>query len=267
MGTPPPAGPPGGRSRELHELAEAMGAVARWVHGAGGRLDGLSRAALERVPGAEGCSVTVLEEDRFETEAATHDWARRADALQYELRRGPCVEAVLTEGVYVSGEVSGDPRWGEWGPRVAADEGVRSVLAHRLVLHGERRALASLNVYARRPRAFDDAAVHLGVLLAAHGALLVTALMARDAAADLAAALQSNREVGMAMGVLMHRHRLTRDEAFDVLRVASQDSDRSLVEVATDVVDTGDLVGLRLPLGGHEAADGASEPGAAPPSG
>lgn len=234
-----------------------MGAVTQWVHGAGGRLDGLAKAALERIPGAESCSVTVLEQDRLQTEAATHDWARRADALQYELRRGPCVEAVLNDSVYVSGEVSDDPRWGRWGPQVAADHGVRSVLAHRLVLHGEGRALASLNVYARRPEAFDDDAVHLGVLLAAHGALLVTALMARDAAEDLAAALQTNREVGLAMGVLMHRHRLTRDQAFDVLRVAAQDSDRSLVEVATDVVDTGDLAALSLPLGPHELDGGA----------
>ena len=63
------------------------------------------------------------------------------------------------------------------------------------------------------------------------------------------------------MGVLMHRHRLTRDEAFDVLRLASQDSDRALVEVVTDVVETGDLSSLRSPLGGHGPEEGSPSTG------
>lgn len=229
------------RSSHLHEVAAAMGDVTRWVDAAGGRLEGLAEATLQRMPGAEGVSVSLLDRGRFTTAASTHDWARECDDLQYELGHGPCVDAVLEKGVFVSGEVSADARWPDWGARVMADHGVHSVLAHRLVLHGERTALASLNTYSRRPDAFDDASVHLGVLLAAHGALLVSALMARDAAADLAGALQGNREVGVAMGVLMHRHRVTRDEAFDLLRVASQARACSLEEVATHVVDTGDL--------------------------
>ena len=259
--SPDSRGPAAARSRELHDLAAAMGAVARSVHGAGGRLDGLAEASREAIPGAEGVSVTTLERGTFRTEAATHEWARSADGLQYELGRGPCVEAVLHDNVYLSGDVSGDPRWGDWGPRVSADVGVRSVLALRLVLHGERQALASLNVYARRPHAFDDRALHLGVLLAAHGALLVTALMVRDVAADLAATLQTNREVGVAMGVLMHRHSLTRDEAFDLLRLASQDSGRSLVDVATAVVEDDDLSLLRGPLGRSQGRENTSAEG------
>jgi ANTAR domain/GAF domain len=253
--SPEPEARPGPRSQELHELASAMSAVTRWVHGAGGRLDGLADAALERIPGAQGASVSLLERGRFTTAATTHDWAKAADDLQYTLGRGPCVEAVLDEGVYMSGDVAADPRWGEWGPRVHAEEGVRSVLANRLVLHGDRTALASLNVYSREADAFDDDALHFSVLLAAHGAMLVTALMAQDAAEDLAGALQTNREVGVAMGVLMHRHRLTRDAAFDLLTLASQDTDRSLVEVATEVVEAGDLTMLHRPLGRPSVQD------------
>ena len=39
----------------------------------------------------------------------------------------------------------------------------------------------------------------------------------------------------------MHQHRITREQAFDLLRVASQDSNRKLADVATDVADTGVL--------------------------
>ena len=70
------------------------------------------------------------------------------------------------------------------------------------------------------------------LVLATHGSLLVSALMARDVAANLAGTLQANREVGVAMGVLMYRHRLTRDQAFDLLRLAGQQNGLSLAEVA-----------------------------------
>ena len=45
----------------------------------------------------------------------------------------------------------------------------------------------------------------------------------------------------MAMGVLMARHHVTRDEAFAMLRRTSQDSNRKVADVAADVVDTGQL--------------------------
>ena len=45
----------------------------------------------------------------------------------------------------------------------------------------------------------------------------------------------------------MQRHNLTREQAFDVLRVASQDSNRKLSAVASDVADTGTLAIQRWP--------------------
>jgi AmiR/NasT family two-component response regulator len=43
------------------------------------------------------------------------------------------------------------------------------------------------------------------------------------------------------MGVLMARHRVTRDQAFGLLRMASQNSNRKLHDVALQVADTGSL--------------------------
>ena len=99
-------------------------------------------------------------------------------------------------------------------------------------------------------------------MLATHGSLLLTAVMARDVAANLADTLQANREVGIAMGVLMHRHRLTRDQAFDLLRLASQENTLALADVAAAVADSGDLTMLQPPLGG-----GGGPPAAARASG
>jgi len=69
----------------------------------------------------------------------------------------------------------------------------------------------------------------------------VNGVLAEDRARNLEPALQSNRQIGVAIGVLMHQHRLTQVEAFDVLRAASQDSNRKLADIALEVIDTGTL--------------------------
>lgn len=246
------------RSSELRELADALGAVTRRVGVGGGEpLDRLAAATLDAVPSADAVSLTVLESGRFATRTATDDLALRADVLQYELGQGPCVDAVLENAANLSGDIAHDSRWADWGRRVASDLGVHSTLAYRLLLEGHPEAVASLNVYARAVDAFDEEALHRGVVLAAHGSLLMTAIMARDVAEALAGSLQANREVGIAMGVLMHRHRLTRDQAFDLLRLESQETSTSLADVAAAVAEAGDVRGLRLPLGGRRAS-GAS---------
>ena len=43
------------------------------------------------------------------------------------------------------------------------------------------------------------------------------------------------------MGVLMARHHLTADQAFDTLRMASQNTNRRMAEIALDVAETGEM--------------------------
>jgi hypothetical protein len=73
---------------------------------------------------------------------------------------------------------------------------------------------------------------------------------ARDKIANLERALTSSRRIGAAMGVLMYRHKITMDQAFDLLRVASQVTHRKLRDVAEDVLTSGELT---LPHGLHKA--------------
>ena len=87
----------------------------------------------------------------------------------------------------------------------------------------------------------------IGLVLATHGSLFVTAMLARHRADNLMRALESNREIGVAMGILMQRHHLTREQAFDVLRIASQDANRKLADIAAEVAVTGILAIRRWP--------------------
>ena len=59
-------------------------------------------------------------------------------------------------------------------------------------------------------------------------------------AGNLTDALRTRELIGQAQGILMERERITADQAFDVLRRASQHMNIKLREVAETLVDTGE---------------------------
>jgi AmiR/NasT family two-component response regulator len=67
-------------------------------------------------------------------------------------------------------------------------------------------------------------------------------------ARNLAEALQTRELIGQAQGILMERERITTDQAFDVLRRASQHMNIKLREVAQTLVDTGAPPDTGLPV-------------------
>ena len=68
---------------------------------------------------------------------------------------------------------------------------------------------------------------------------------------DLERALESNREIGVAMGILMAREMCTQSQAFNRLRTASQQLNRKRRDIADDVKRTG-----QLPSGHRSASEG-----------
>jgi hypothetical protein len=228
---------------DLVEVAEAMRLLSeRMTDRADQSLEHLVSIAVATVSNARWASVTMLCGKHFSTAASTSDHAVRADALQYELGVGPCVDAVLQDSAYVTGDVGSEARWSDWGRRASTELGVKSVLSQRLHLHEQVGVVAGLNIYSDAKDAFDRESVGVALVLATHGAVLLSEHLATNRAKNLMRALESNREIGVAMGILMQQHRFTRQEAFDVLRVASQSSNRKLAEVASEVADTGTLV-------------------------
>jgi hypothetical protein len=95
-----------------------------------------------------------------------------------------------------------------------------------------RTACARLALGSRRPSAVDAAALRRRLALA------------ERKASGLEVALASNRRIGMALGVLMARHRLTEVQAFDQLRQYSNRRNVKLAVVAEEVLYTGELSGL-----------------------
>jgi len=175
------------------------------------------------------------------TPVATGELSVQTDAIQYELASGPCVDAVLRPGNFRTGDLRTDPRWPEFGRRAFEETGVLSMLSVRLYLEDDDKVLVGLNMYSREPEAFDNNAETLGILLATYGSLALSSARAREQATHLQAALENRTDIGVAMGVLMTQHKVTRDDAFNLLRVSSQHTGRKLHLVAAEVADTGAL--------------------------
>jgi len=230
-----------------HDVADHLRRVAEDFERLGDELsrsslpspfEAVTRVAVERVPAARAASITTLKHDRFVTAAYTDDVARQADTLQYTLGSGPCIDAILDQTIYQPKDLARDERWPEYGRRVASELGLHSMLSYRMNLESTG-VIAGMNLYAEDVDAFDDRDLAEGLLLTTHAAQVVTAAHFLDRSNNLERALASNRDIGTATGVLMGQHKLTRDQAFDLLRIASQNTNRKLHDVALDVIDTG----------------------------
>ena len=232
-------------ARGLRSIAATFAGLGRQVEGSSTQctLDAIVTLAAGRL-NATAASVTTLRRGRFRTPAATDDRARAADALQYELGSGPCVDAIVNNAIYNPSDLATDPRWPDFGPRVVAEHGFSSMLSYRLSFETPidgHEMIAGLNIYGATPGAFSDTDQALGLLLSTHAAIALVAATERERSHQLRQALDSNREIGVAIGVLMTQHQLTREQAFDLLRIASQDTNRKLHHLAQDVADTGTL--------------------------
>ena len=172
------------------------------------------------------------------------------DALQLDGHEGPCLDCMDQATAVYAEELADDPRWPNFGPQ-ASGAGVRSVLS--LCLTREGTVAGALNLYARFPLAFGAVDRARGLVLAGLAGLALSVAEAHDEevrrAENLRQALITRQLIGQAQGILMERERITAEQAFDVLRRASQHLNTKLREVAQDLVDTGE----RPPTGGSGA--------------
>lgn len=198
----------------------------------------ITQLAVQHIPGVEQASISEDRNGTLRTLASTGAMATAADLLQFELRSGPCVAALTDDGAYRTADIAADDRWPELGRRAITESVAASMLSFRLYA-AEVTRIIGLNLYSAQPAAFDDDAHALGAILATYSAHALRTATAREKAANLQQALNTNREIGAAMGIIMATHKVTRDSAFTLLRVASQNSNRKLIDIAADVVDTG----------------------------
>jgi GAF domain-containing protein len=222
---------------EKDEWAE-LSRVAREMSDASGVDETLSSAAhgaLALIPAAQSVGVSVVHaHGRVDTVAATDDRARRGDHLQYELGEGPCLQSIGLEETVRSADLAADERWPGWSARVVAELGVRSMLCLQLFV--SHSSMGALNLYSPEVDAFDDEDREVAQALAAHAAVALAAAKQFD---SLRISATTRTVIGQAQGMLMQRYELTPAQSFDVLRRASQHSNRRLRSIAEDIVEHG----------------------------
>jgi len=236
----------------LTQLFGEFGAELGDADSGGEVLQSLVHLAVRRVDGADFAGVTVRREGHgFATVAVTDELVHRADQIQYDLGTGPCVDAVIDDTCFNAADLRTDQRWPRFGQRCAAETGIVSMLSIRLFSEVDAGLIAGLNMYSRDTAAFDEGSEAIANVLATHAAAAVGKATAEEKARNLQAALKNSREIGVAMGILMAYEKVTRDEAFDLLRIVSQRTHRKLADIASEVADTGLLPKLppRQPTG------------------
>jgi GAF domain-containing protein len=194
--------------------------------------------ATSAIPGADGTGLTLLENDRADTIVAGADFVRTVDDVQYRLGEGPCLLAVQTGAIQVSGSLGGEARWPRFGPR-AGRMGVHSALSVPLLI-GEQ-VIGALNLYGHARDAFAARSIRIGELFARPAAVTVAnALLleeSRRLTGQLGRALGSRAVIDQAIGILMSRGGISDAEAFETLRRMSQSSGNRIAEVARQLVD------------------------------
>ncbi|MGA3220675.1 MAG: GAF and ANTAR domain-containing protein [Acidimicrobiales bacterium] len=199
-----------------------------------GIIVNLAASAIDEVDGAS-VSMVVHDRRRFETTNASSLVIRDIDEAQYERAEGPCVEAIRT-GREVSISLP-TPRWPQFSER-AVRAGMRSVWS--LPLTVKEQTTGALNLYSSHHEPWAGTAAPAARGLAGQAAVVLAnaASLANAETTNnhLQEALESRDMIGQAKGILMARQKVSANEAFDILRRASQTSGRKLRDIAAEVV-------------------------------
>lgn len=224
---------------ELAKSLRAMSALLLSQESLDAILNLLIRLARESVSSVDDVSISLTKSGHFETTHASSGDVKEADHAQYASGRGPCVQAT-TSGQVVETALADDARrWPEFAEK-ALSQGYTAVLS--VPLTAGEHTMGALNLYSRRADRFEPDARTVAQTFGAQAAIVCANAIAFAAAglvqAQLEEALVSRDLIGQAKGILMARQKCDAEEAFDILRRASQRTNRKLRDVAREMVDS-----------------------------
>ena len=210
----------------------------------GERLEDILRGVAEgvrlAVPGLAAVSVTTVDEaGGYATAAATDPRAIEVDELEYELQLGPCVAALETGEDQFVDDVRNDDRWAPFNEK-ALEHGFLSAAGIALKANGT--TYGALNLFADTADGIDRGTRDLCRRLAPSLAATLANARAYTAADRLSDQLQQRLEdlavLHQAVGVLMVDRGCDAATAAGLLKKTAEATDRSVRDVATQIVDS-----------------------------
>jgi GAF domain-containing protein len=202
------------------------------------------------------CGITARRDGRPVTVASSDDRALRIDQVQYDHREGPCLATLATGEVNDVADLTADDRWPGYRQEVLR-AGLRCSLSLPLTAGG--RTAGALNLYGfGEPGLFGPLTRRRADLFAAQAStaltLMIHQLRQSDVTRQLEHALDSRSVIDQALGIMMAQQHCTAEEAFTLLRLHSQNNNRKLRDVATELVER---VTGRAPVPGRRFQRGA----------
>lgn len=228
-------------------LATALATMARDLLAQGSvqhTLDRIVAHAVELVDGCESAGIMLVGRDRrVETLAATDEVVRTLYRIQGELGEGPCFDAARQEQeVYrIADLTQAVDRWPRYVGE-ARELGIGSMMG--FLLFTDDVNLGALDLYSSRPDTFSEQSEQVGWLLASHAAVAFASARSDE---QLHEAIATRQRIGEAVGIVMERYTVSEQQAFAVLKKASQDQNIKLRELARTLVETGEMPGTRDP--------------------
>jgi GAF domain-containing protein len=191
-------------------------------------------AAVHLVDGCAHASLMLRQNGRLITVAATDDTARHIDELEREIGEGPCVDVIEEETAILDTNLVEDSVWPRLRDQVIVRTPVRGMAGFRLLV--DDRKVGALNLFSDDPHALTERSIDQAAVLAAFTSVALIAAERDEQARTLREGLDSNREIGKAIGLMMAFHKVSDDEAFEILRRSSQDMNLKISAIAREIV-------------------------------
>lgn len=189
---------------------------------------------LRSYPGSDA-GISVIEGTTWRSTATSSEHVALLETTEYALGQGPCVDAGRLRTVIEVTDFASETRWVDFTAAARA-AGVASALAVPISIRDE--VFGALNLYSDEPGRFVDDRT-AAELVAGQGALAARSSRLFEAATRLVAQLEdamvSRGVIERAKGVLMAREGCDADTAFDILRRASQRTNRKLRDLAEEI--------------------------------
>ena len=191
-------------------------------------------AATLMVPGCDHASLMISRDGACSTAAVSDRVAHQIDKLELSLGSGPCLDAIEEQTAQMASDLTTGGRWPALAARVLAETPVRGAISIRLPV--DRAQVGALNLFSDSVNAFDNTSLERAIVLAAFATVATNATAHGEDAAGLRRGLASNRAIGKAIGMLMVLNEVSDDDAFDILRRTSQDTNVKVADVAVDFI-------------------------------
>lgn len=199
-------------------------------------LHRLATLANDTVEGSDIVGLTMEVDGKLGTPVFTDEESPEIDSVQYRTGTGPCVDTYRDGVVNSIPSTRRDTRWRPFSEACVA-HGVLSTLSVPVMSKADK--LAAMNFYARGEGAFGSEAEEFALAFAAQAGVVISNSRAywsaRHLGEQLNEALQTRVVIEQAKGLLMSTGK-TGEQAFEILKRASQRQNRKLRDVAADLI-------------------------------